>query len=133
MTDRLNDLIATIHAQAETEIPIEGAKAATMDAFKEGADIRALMRLHPDYSDFHGRIYPLYDEDEGVRTQVYDENEKALNEVIEDISYHWDNLVEATRLDSFANAYAALVNQIHTLSTWHPGYNYDHGTIDTGK
>lgn len=68
-----------------------------------------------------------------MRTQVYDENEKALNEVIEDISYHWDTLVAATRLDSFANAYAALVNQIHTLSTWHPGYNYDHGTIDTGK
>lgn len=53
----------------------------------------------------------------------------AIIDLIEDVVYEFDRYVGATFLTDQANHLNQLANHMSDLRTWHPGYDYETGTM----
>lgn len=50
-------------------------------------------------------------------------------DLIEDVHYHYASYVAGGRLDNQARHLTELANKVSDLSSWHPGYDMNSGTL----
>lgn len=113
---------------AESVTAAEGPKGI-LKAFTVGKTIRALEKLHVNYSDVHGRIFPFFEED--FETVSEETDSEGVDAAIGEVVYHWGFVADlGTGFTNFAFHLSELNNNISDLVTWHPKHNVDTGEID---